>query len=138
MKSTLVKATFVMGSEEISPESISERIGINPNLSGKKGEIVNGKMPYPDSFWEVFTKREASLDVSDQIKKIIKILKPSFQKLKDLIEEYQLTPLLSVLIVIDNGEAPSLSLSREEISFFNNLNTEMDFDIYANPYNDSN
>lgn len=138
MKSTLVKATFVMGSEEISPESISERIGINPNLSGKKGEIVNGKMPYPDSFWEVFTKREASLDVSNQIKKIIKILKPSFQKLKDLIEEYQLTSMLLILIIIENGEAPAISLSREEIEFFNMLNSTIEIDMYTNPYNDSN
>ena len=138
MNQTVVQARFVLGSEEISPEIITQRIGIIPNLCGKKGEIVNGKMPYPDSFWEIFTERSTSEDVSDQIGEIITILKPSVQHIKALIENFNLTPMLSILIIIENGEAPVLSLSRDEIEFFNNLNTVMDFDIYANPYNDPN
>ncbi len=136
MKSTLIQATFVLGSEEISPESISKRIGLIPNLSGKKGEIVNGKMPYPDSFWEIYTERLPSLDVSDQIEEIMKILNPSFQNIKNLIEEYQLTPMLLILIIIEKGEVPVISLSREEIDFFNKLNSTIEIDMYANPYID--
>ncbi len=138
MKESTVQARFVLGSEEISPDFITKKVGIIPCLSGIKGEIVNGKIPYPDSFWEVFTEIETSIDVSDQIRKIMKIIEPSIQNFKDLIEEYKLTPMLSVLIIIENGEVPVLSLSREEIDFFNSLNTDMDFDIYANPYSDPN
>ena len=76
------------------------------------------------------TGLEKSLDVKTQLCKLMDIFYKKIDKLKEICLYFNTKVFVSILIIVKNQQTPSLHFRKEEILFFNEINAELDIDIY--------
>lgn len=124
---------------------VTESLGIEPTISYKKGDSIVRKHKPNDvstktefrkeTAWELGTDYQESYDVKEQMDQIIRPLKNKATIINQLKTKYKLECDFSIVIIMENGDTPSLHLDNEQIEFANSIKAEFDIDLYANPYN---
>ena len=147
LNKTQVKVYFSLHGDDFPIDNVTESLGIRPTNSYKKGDVIVRK-PNPNSVstkvkhrketaWELGTDYQESYDVKEQLNQILKPLKNKVSIINQFKTNYKLECDFSIVIIIENGDTPSLHLDIEQIEFANSIKAEFDIDLYANPYNDS-
>jgi hypothetical protein len=134
MEKTQVKAEFFVTSKTLSSRELAEKITIPYMVIGDKNDILKNGNMRGETFWEISTEYEYSTDINEQIKKIIYKIKQCKESLIEIVKEGSGNCCFCIVIHIENGETPSMVLDKDMISIAFELNAEIEFDTYANPY----
>jgi len=146
LNKTQVMVYFSLYGDDFPIDNVTELLGINPTDSYKKGDtierkpnpnIISTKVHYrKETNWELGTDYQESYDVKEQLNQIIRPLKNKAALINQLKTDYNLECHFEIVIIIENGDAPSLHFDMEQIEFANSIKAEFDIDLYANPYVD--
>ncbi|MFD1676617.1 DUF4279 domain-containing protein [Alicyclobacillus fodiniaquatilis] len=137
MERTEVMVYFTIFGDEFPLEVVTQKLGVPPILTYTKGDLIpnrRSKMHYKESAWELSTGYQDSLDVNEQLQQVIGQLVGKETVITGILKTYSLLCKFFIVIVINNGETPSLYLDKSVIHFAANIGAEFDFDLYANPY----
>lgn len=131
MEKTKVSVEFSIIGDDFYPTMITEQLAIEPTESWMKGEKVkNRNIVRKETCWSVSTGDEESFDINNQLKKIVDLIKPQKNNLKRLQKLYKLEYMFMIVMKIENNETPAIYLESETISFMNDINAEIHFDVY--------
>lgn len=137
MKVTNIKAEFLILSDDFLPDDITEKLSIEPSFKWKVGEKINSEKHnrvYKSSGWEISTGYEESLDINEQLNKILYKIHSCHEVLAQLCLVENIECRFCIVVKIENGQTPAMILSRELIKFASEINAEIEFDLYVNPY----
>jgi len=131
LDSSNVLVEFCIFGEDFEKEIITEGLGIGPSDFYKKGDLVGKKQfKRKETCWSISTGYEESLDINDQLAKILNLIKPKTNILLNFMEQYALECKFIIVIGIENNQSPAVYLDREVIEFANKIKAEFDFDMY--------
>lgn len=129
--STNVNVEFVITGDIFDINTITEKLEIQPTEQWIKGEKVpNRKVVRKDTCWSYGLGEEDSLDIYNQLSKIINILNPRRDVLRGLKETFELEYLFLVTINIENDVKPIISLKSPIIELMDDIGAEFDVDLY--------
>lgn len=128
-----IRVEFHLVGNEITPQEITDILGITPSRIFIKGEKrfpkLNLKPTHKENAWSLRASKDiSSLDINDYIKPVVEILFPIREKLIILCEEKDLYSELSCVIEIIE-QSPIMHLEPDLISKIALLQTHIDFDI---------
>lgn len=83
---------------------------------------------------ELGTEYEDTLDVEEQILKVLNKLYGKENSIIGFSEKYNLQSMLMIVITMNDGYTPALVINKKIIDFVHNIGAEIHFDLYANPY----
>lgn len=144
LEKTQIIVEFSLIGDEFPIDNVTEILEITPTKTYKKGDVNN--RPYnsnvistkkifrKETVWEISTDYQESVDVSEQLDQVIKLLKNKETKINRLKADYDIMCLFSIVIKMENGYSPAFHLNNEQIEFANRIKAEFDIDLYANPY----
>ena len=117
---------------DFDPQRVSEILGLEPERTQKKGEILHGGRQSKISRWEIGWCRECEPHTATQMEKTIAPLLKKTDELnkvrKDLGAELYLCVVPTLL---RDGVNPSLSPSLAVIDFCHETRTMIDIDLYV-------
>ncbi|MCF1267278.1 DUF4279 domain-containing protein [Morganella morganii] len=109
MNKTTVKAEFSIYGDNLDPNELTDLLGIQPMEINLKGVITGTrKRPSAETSWSIYTKKEVSYDVKEQIDKIILILKDKTKIINEFKKKNTVSISLSLLIEVENDEKPAI------------------------------
>lgn len=138
MEQTVCKTYFsIMGEFEL------EEVSIILAVKNTSGHSIGEKKRYgPGVFewaaWEYGTEYEQTLLADEQAKLVIKPLMEKTEELRLIKERYNCRFVLRQVPKVENGNTPALVFDKEIIDFCSTTGTEIEIDLYVNPYNDDN
>lgn len=111
------------------PHFITEITGIKPTSVIKKGDhkIIAKNKFHEENSWKLESKLTNEVKLEEHINYILDILKPSFDKFKEITQEYY-TKLFCVLY--PKKHIPEIFFDKQMIKQLSELNLDIDFDIY--------
>ncbi len=125
---------FALKGEDFNPQDITDRLGIEPTASCRKGDKGKFNPSLKSSCWEISTDKEKySLDIDKLIEEIIAKLKDKIDTIIDLKAEYNLSSILAIVMYVDSNpeqSTPILGHDLETIEFLHQTKTITDVDIY--------
>lgn len=124
-----IKIGFLL-SGDISPEEITNFLGVSPTQSWHKGDLVKGTtMIRKFNGWLLsFMEEVDSNELDDHIRPILSILLPKKDVIADLIDKYKLDAEISCTIYLVD-ETPVGYLSPEIVTGMSDLQASLDIDI---------
>lgn len=131
MDETNILVEFIIIGEEFPIDKISEQLSIKPTEYYNKGDKVNNRdIRRKETSWSISSGYEVSLDINNQLEKIVSLIKPKTDILKELKEQYQLEYKFCIVIRVEENQAPAIYLERDVIEFANDIKADFDFDLY--------
>lgn len=134
MNKTNVMVEFTIVGDEFDPHLITEKLKIKPTQYWIKGEQVRGrneKIKRKETSWIISTGYEESLDINEQLEKIVELIKDKKTILKKLEMESNLEYIFGIVVNVENNEKPAMYFNRKFIEFANNINAEFYIDLYV-------
>lgn len=104
---------------------------IQKNNIGDMNSLTNKIIPY--CYWTYTTNEKKShyLDSDDILKDFYEKIKENFKKIKNRIKQFDLEVYICIVVITESkGDSYSLNISREMISFLNEIGAYLDFDLY--------
>ncbi|WP_080846154.1 DUF4279 domain-containing protein [Cytobacillus gottheilii] len=139
MDRTKIMVYFKLYADVFPIETVTERLGISPTRSFKKGDIIkrvskdlDHKRDY--SAWIVSTGYQESLDVGEVLEQIMLQLQHQTETINELKREFELECRFAIVIEMNDGYTPGFHLNLPVIEFANSIGADFDIDLYANPY----
>jgi hypothetical protein len=139
LEKTQVKVYFTIFGDDFPIDVFTQKLGISPTHSYTKGDRIPNRSPLlkrKETAWDLGTEYEESFDVNEQLQRVICQLEGKESVILEMAGTYSLLCKFVIVIVINNGETPSLFFGKSVIRFAANIGAEFDIDLYANPYND--
>lgn len=131
MEKTSILVEFKITGDEFDPDTVTKKLQIVPNEYWQKGEqIKNKSIVRSFSCWIIKTGYEESLDVNNQLVKILDKIKDKKNELIELKKQNNFDYKVDIVIQIENNEKPAIYLSSDIIEFANSIKAEFDFDLY--------
>ncbi|MBT2286961.1 DUF4279 domain-containing protein [Paenibacillus polymyxa] len=130
MERTNVKVEFSIFGEQFDPNIITNTLLITPTGTWLKGDPVRRDLFRKETCWEIATEYEESLDINDQIDKVIDLIQDQKDQVIRLIRKHNLECKFEVVINIENNAKPAMYLNKDTIKFIYDLGAEIDFDLY--------
>lgn len=126
-----IRAYFSVYPEDISPERLTELIGLEPSKTHLKGQPIKSEKPstysYKDNLWEVMSQLDFGMDIEAHIINILTQLKPHKKRIiqftKGMYKELALT-------IFYSESRPVIHLNSEIMKELGEYEVEMDFDFY--------
>ncbi|MDR6723629.1 hypothetical protein J2W91_002091 [Paenibacillus amylolyticus] len=134
MNKTQVKAYYSLFGDHFDPTEVTSKLEITPTSITRKREIINAKHSHPETSWTLSTEYEESLDVNEQLNKVMNVLKDKVDEINTIQIQNQLKSKFFIVIVMENGYTPALYFDSYLIKFADSIHAEIDIDLYANPY----
>ncbi|WP_409292788.1 DUF4279 domain-containing protein [Peribacillus sp. SCS-37] len=137
MEKTQVSAAFILIGEDFPIDDVTERLGLKPSVSYRRGDRIPNRSSVrfrKETCWALETGYEASLDVNIQLHTIINQIQGKADLIKAIKAEYSLDCKFEIVIIIEDGDTPAFYLDKEILAFAAGIGTELDVDLYANPY----
>lgn len=103
---------------------------ITPTRTWHKGDPIRKDLYRKETYWELGTKYEESLNINDQIDKVIDLIQDKKDQVRRLMREYNLEYKFEVVINIENNAKPAMYLNKDTIKFIYDLGAEIDFNLY--------
>ena len=107
---------------EISKNNIGD-------IDSKRNEII------PFCNWCCITteRKNHYIDSNDIMKNFYNTIKPNLEKIKERIKKLDLEVYICIVVTTESeDDSYSLSISKEMISFLNEISANLDFDLYIN------
>lgn len=131
MERTKVKVEFFITSETLNIETINDQLKLFPTDSWIQGDVIPGKkFKKTDSCWVIGTEYEESLDINDQLKKVLNILEERKEILKGIRKTNNYEMFFSIIINIENSEKPAIYFEKRFIDFIHEIGSEFFVDLY--------
>ena len=144
MEKTNAKIYFSLYGDDFPIETVSNLLRLAPTHSHIKGDEIERKSnPHvtytkthyrKDTTWEIGTEYEETLDLEEQITKVIKQLERKEELINEICKKFILKCHFMIVIKIYEGYPPAITINNEFIRLANQIGAEIHFDIYANPY----
>ena len=129
---TNIKSEFVVSGDFFSPEEFTQELQIKPDKVFRKGEKINhGHKVWDFSTWMLFPEYEESLDINEQLGKVISELIDKRDLLRRLKEKMDLYYVFDFAINIKNKETPAIYFEQEFIDFCRDIGAVIDVDTYV-------
>lgn len=126
-----INIEFSIKGENINPVEITKIIGLSPNRFYSRGDQIKNKPMFRDhSLWEIETGFQLSFDINNQLKPMIDMLNDKKDIIKNLTIQYDVVISFIVVINFINQDKPAIYLSKEVISFLNEIGADIQFDYY--------
>jgi hypothetical protein len=123
---------------------ITSIIGLKPTHFHNKGDKIksivkkDGSPAYHKfSVWDYGTEYEYTRDIDEQCERIVNQLINKQAEIISIVEKYNCTVTFEIVSVIEKGKTPSLGISQNVMNFCTAIKADIDIDIYANPYDES-
>jgi hypothetical protein len=78
----------------------------------------------------ISTGYEQSLDINEQLEKVIIRISPKTNVLKEIKAMYSLDFLFAIVVNVENNEKPSMYFNSKFIEFANDIKSEFYIDLY--------
>jgi hypothetical protein len=128
---TRVYATFILRGKELDPQDVTDRLGITPYRSFKRGDRRTEKRKWPHGFWALTTDGHVqSTDLSVHLEWLVQQLEPSIQNIQDIVRSHEIGAEISCLWIFPE-EHNGLVLSSQLMRKIADLGVELSFDIYC-------
>lgn len=132
LDTTNIKAEFVIVGDNLEPDKVTNLLGVKPTQYWIKNEVIEGKsIRRKDSCWIIGTEYEASLDVNEQISKLMLILRNKTEILYDLKLKNGFEYLFVFIINVENNQSPTISFERGFLDFVHTIEAEFYVDLYV-------
>lgn len=105
-------------------------MGIIPNYTRRKGEMLRNGRPFHLSEWGIHTEYENSIDISEQLLKITEKLKDKVSVINEICSQYRITCSFVVVINIEQGIKPTIGFESDFIKFACSINADVGIDLY--------
>ena len=122
---TNIMVEFVVIGDEFPLDTVTERLGVKPSNMYMKGDHRK------ETAWCISTGYENSLDVGEQLNKLISILDHKQQVLNQLKEEYDLDYKFFIVVKIEQNQSPGVYFDKRIIKFAHDIQAEFDIDLYV-------
>lgn len=133
---TSILSSFILTGHGFDPESISRRIGLEPMKTWKEGDrIQNSQLRRKHSGWVWSSCREETLDLGKQVGALLEQLRPYLSHINSVREEFRLEAEISCAVYIGK-QAPAVYFDRSTVNLANELQAEIDIDLYVCPESD--
>jgi hypothetical protein len=123
---TQVKVYFSLYGDDFPIDFVSESFGIKPTNSYKKDDAIVGKHKpkvvstktrfRKETAWELGTDYQESYDVKEKMDQIIRPLINKATIINELKTKYKLECDFSIVIIMENGDTPSLHLDKNKLN----------------------
>ena len=134
MTKSRIELTFFTNAEksEFDPTTVAGLIGFNGDVSTG---IINRQMPgknsfFKESFWEWRSEELETYVVDDLFELMFDLFNPKIDILKGIKNRYSLQTKLFITIHVEKEEIPGVSFHRKILNFLNELEGEIDIDMY--------
>ncbi|GKX29619.1 hypothetical protein SH1V18_20990 [Vallitalea longa] len=129
--STTVNAEFIIDGADFKPNIITNKLNIQPTEQYEKGDKVhNRNITRNSTCWTYSLGEEESIDINEQISKLIYILNDRNSILKWLNNKYNIDYLILVTIKVEDDIRPVMSIKAPVIKFLYDVGAELDIDMY--------
>lgn len=109
---------------------ITNKLQIEPTRAYSKGNSGKFNNIRKETCWCIGTGYEESMDINDQLSKIINKIKDKKEILKGLKNQYNLMFKFFIVINIIDNDKPGIYLDQETIHFASELSASFDIDYY--------
>lgn len=116
---------------DFDPAYITEKLGIEPYKTMKKGTPRKSNGFYGFSDWIACYQDTPILDVEEQCMKIIRILNSKIPQLLEIRNEFDVSFSIVIVPHIYNEETPAFVFNKEIIEFCYITGTEIGIDMYV-------
>lgn len=131
LKKTNIKSEFRVTGDFFSPEEFTQELQVKPDRICKRGEKINhGPRVWEFSTWELCTEYEESLDIEEQLEKVLCKLIDKRDLLRRLKEEMDLHYVFDFAINMKNKRTPGIYFGQEFIDFCRDIGAVIDVDTY--------
>ena len=134
MASNEGRVYFALDGDDFEPDVVTEILGILPTSVMIKGSKIPNKLPANNS-WELSTENVVNdyIDVFAMAESITDTLVPIKDKIKGVIETYNLVPRLEVVLwfsVNEQHSTPVIGFEPSTLSFLGEIGAFIDIDTY--------
>ena len=131
MDKTNIKVEFTVISEDFDIDLLTIKLGIEPTQSYYKGDIIPRiNRTREESIWRIETEYNESLDINDEVLKLMEKLYGKEEILKDLKNKHNLEYVICVVINVKNNQEPAIYLTEEVINLFSLIGIYFEIDLY--------
>lgn len=109
----------------------TEKLEVTPTETYKKGDLIPNRTTVvrKETSWDLGTGYQGSLDVNDQLQKIVGRLKNKSSIINEVKKAYFLECKFFIVIKIEMGNTPGLFLNKDIIKFASSIEAEFDVDL---------
>lgn len=136
---TQVRVYLSIFGDSFPLEDITEKLEIEPSNTYRKGDRIpnrSSKLLRKETSWDLDTGYQESFDVEEQLQQIIMPLRNKVSIIQEIKQTYSVVCKFFIVIIMEEGDTPSLYLDTDVINFASSIGAEFDIDLYANPYED--
>ncbi len=127
---TSIKIHFSL-TGKFDPNDITTTFDGLPTKTWRFGDLIERTIAkYKHDGWEVSSDEIESLDLNEQVKKLVDTLHPYSSELKEIIGKFNLYSEISCEIWVENDNYPAIHFDHQVLARILNLNAEIDIDIY--------
>lgn len=124
-------AEFVIVGDEFEPSYVTEKLNLVPDEFWVKGDDVKGRIvKRKDTTWSISTGYEESLDINDQLSKIMTRIQDKRKVLKEIRATCNVKFLFAIVVNIENNQKPAMHFNSQFIEFANDIKAEFYIDLY--------
>ncbi|MBI5842738.1 MAG: DUF4279 domain-containing protein [Chloroflexi bacterium] len=123
--------SFILRGKDIDPQDITNRLGIKPSRSFKKGDYRSENKKWPHGYWELeSTSYIESDNLRSHIEWLIDRLTPVKTDLKKLFQDISIESEISCFWILSKEHA-GLELSHQLLNKIVDLGLKLELDIYC-------
>ncbi len=124
-------ARLTLTGDDFDPDDVTRLVGFEPSKTWRKGDQRGvSRLRYEHNGWSVHSPEVESLELQDQVRTLLGVLKQHWSKIASVREELGLDAEIACSIVIE-GTAPWIHFDREVLALFVEMGAEIDVDILA-------
>lgn len=129
----------LVGNDDFPLEEVTARLQIDPTDAWRIGDKASTKNPLGRLYtcWQYKVGPMQSFNVDDVLKPLYEQFHSKGDVINALKEQYDLAVGIVVVIEIENGEKPALTISPAMSQFASSIGAEIDIDLYAYAYNEA-
>ena len=126
------------GDDDFPLDEVTRRLGIEPTNAWRVGDKVRLTSPLERFYtcWKYKIGPVTSLDVDDVLNPLYDVFHSKVDIINALKEQYDLSVRIVVVIEIENGNKPALTIAPAFSHFANQVGADIDVDLYAYAYNE--
>ena len=129
-ESVRAEARLVVLSDELSPEEMTNRLGMAPDTSWRRGESNRGGRPYEHHGWELHSRLAEETAPEEHLTDLLERLAPIAETVAALATDPAVFRARLWLVRVGQNWNPGLSLSVETIRRVDVLGIGLEIDIY--------
>jgi hypothetical protein len=127
------RARLTVLSDDLHPEELTRRMGIDPDRSWRKGDLTRARRPQPHHGWELTSRLSDDRPVEDHLADVLERTAPIAGSVAAMARDPAVHSVRLMLSRSGDNWNPGLTISPEAIRQLDGLGIGVDIDIYVLP-----